>query len=336
MALISLGDMAHNFMLRRQTATLKLDARTAATELATGRTTDIASKLHGDLNRTTGIETSLTRLAGYKIATNDAALTASSMQNVLGQIDRLTADLGPILLNAGTISGTNTMPAFATDVHERLEATLSALNTQLGGATLFAGVASDGPAVADADTILTALEAAITGAGAVTAMDIETTVSAWFDDPAGFAVIGYLGGDAKSPQAVSPNDTAHLPITARDPALRDTLKSLALVALIDRGTVIPDAPTKTALTLRAGEALLQSQTDRAALAGKLGLTEARIDQAAIRNEAERSALQLAQSDLLSVDPYEAATRMEATQNQLETLYSITARLSRLSLVDFLR
>jgi flagellar hook-associated protein 3 FlgL len=47
-------------------------------------------------------------------------------------------------------------------------------------------------------------------------------------------------------------------------------------------------------------------------------------------------LEIARADLVAIDPFEAATRMEAAQTQLETLYSVTARLSRLSLVDFLR
>jgi flagellar hook-associated protein 3 FlgL len=81
---------------------------------------------------------------------------------------------------------------------------------------------------------------------------------------------------------------------------------------------------------------LQSASDRASLQGRLGLTQARIDQAQTRNTAEQSMLEIARADLVAIDPFEAATRMEAAQTQLETLYSVTARLSRLSLVDFLR
>jgi flagellar hook-associated protein 3 FlgL len=46
-------------------------------------------------------------------------------------------------------------------------------------------------------------------------------------------------------------------------------------------------------------------------------------------------LQNAQLSLLSVDPYETATKMQEMQTQLQTLYAITARAARLSLVDFL-
>jgi flagellar hook-associated protein 3 FlgL len=121
-----------------------------------------------------------------------------------------------------------------------------------------------------------------------------------------------------------------------DPTIRDTLKSLALVAIVDRGNVVPNAETGTDLLQFAGTALLQNQANRAYLAGKLGQTQARIEQAQTRNEAEGTTLQLARSDLLAVDPYEAATRMQAAQTQLELLYSVTARLSQLNLVDFLR
>jgi flagellar hook-associated protein 3 FlgL len=86
----------------------------------------------------------------------------------------------------------------------------------------------------------------------------------------------------------------------------------------------------------AATSLLQNDTDRAFLRGNLGFAQARIEQAQTRNESEIAALEIARSDLLSIDPYEAATRLEAAQTQLETLYSVTARLSRLRLVDFLR
>ncbi|MGB3279827.1 MAG: flagellin, partial [Pseudorhodobacter sp.] len=206
----------------------------------------------------------------------------------------------------------------------------------VGDSSLFAGVATDRPAVSSPEVILSALEAALTGAGAISAADIETAVTTWFDDPSGFATVGYLGGTASSAISISPEDQVDLGITALDPAIKDTLKSLSLVALVARGTVVPDPETGKELVNRAGAALLQNQSDRIALSGRLGYMQARIDQAQTRNEAENSALQLARNNLLAVDPYEAATRMEAAQNQLETLYSVTARLSRLKLVDFLR
>jgi flagellar hook-associated protein 3 FlgL len=333
---ISLGDMAQTFMLRRMSGSLKQDARVAAQELTSGQSANISQRLRGDFSHLSGLEGSLTKLNGYRAATDRAALTTNAMQTTLRYIDSLTDDIGINLLGAGTAADVGTMSSTINDASQRFDAVIRALNTKLGDSTLFAGVASDGPAIASSDVILTALETAIYDAGAVTAPDIEAAVTAWFDAPAGFASVGYLGGQSLSSLAISPEDKVDLSITAADPALRDTLKALALAALVGRETSIPDAATGMDLTRRAGTALLQSQSDRALLAGRLGLSEARIDQAQTRNQAEGFTLQLARADLLAIDPYEAATRMEAAQNQLETLYSVTARLSRLSLVDFLR
>jgi len=72
-----------------------------------------------------------------------------------------------------------------------------------------------------------------------------------------------------------------------------------------------------------------------ALQARLGVAQERISSAEIRNAAESSALQIARSDLLAIDPYDTATALQATQTQLETLYSITARLTRLNLTDYL-
>jgi flagellar hook-associated protein 3 FlgL len=257
------------------------------------------------------------------------------MQTVFGQIDRLTDQLGTDLLNAANSENPQILDGLVRESAQRFDAVLAALNTKAGDKTLFAGTATDGAAVASADVILSALESAIAGAGATSSADIDAAVSEWFSDPGGFATIGYLGNDGAAALSISAEDKVSLGITAADPALRDTLKSLAMLALVDRGMVISDAITGREVVRRAATSLLQNDSDRAALAGGLGYAQARIEQAQIRNEAESSALQLARSDLLAVDPYEAATRMEAAQTQLETLYSVTARLSRLSLVDFL-
>ncbi|OZA12697.1 MAG: flagellar biosynthesis protein FlgL, partial [Rhodobacterales bacterium 17-64-5] len=90
------------------------------------------------------------------------------------------------------------------------------------------------------------------------------------------------------------------------------------------------------LAQRAGQELLTSEDSRIALAARIGTAEAKVEAARTRNAAEETALGILRSDLGSVDPYEAATRLEAARNQLESLYLVTARVSRLSLTEFLR
>ena len=81
--------------------------------------------------------------------------------------------------------------------------------------------------------------------------------------------------------------------------------------------------------------MLTSDKGLAEIRAMVGGFEGQIEGARARNGAEISALQIARSEIVRVDPYEAATELQAVETQLESLYAITARLSRLSLVDYL-
>jgi flagellar hook-associated protein 3 FlgL len=97
-----------------------------------------------------------------------------------------------------------------------------------------------------------------------------------------------------------------------------------------------DARERALLAERSGRELLRTEDARITLAARIGSVEAQVEAAQSRNGAEETALGILRSDIGAVDPYEAATRLEAARAQLESLYLITARVSRLSLVEFLR
>ena len=153
--------------------------------------------------------------------------------------------------------------------------------------------------------------------------------------PLGYAAF-YQGGVPLSGVPIAAGETADLPTTAMDPAIRDTLKGLALAALLDRGMLAGNGEERALLAERAGQVLLQSEDQRITLSAQIGSVEAQIEAARTRNGAEETALGILRSDIGAVDPYEAATRLEAAEAQLESLYLVTARVSRLSLVEFLR
>ena len=215
-----------------------------------------------------------------------------------------------------------------------LETAISALNTRVGDRTIFGGVATNGPATATAETVMLALDTAILGA--VTVADIETAVSAWFNAPTGFLATGYTGGPPLAPLNVAPGEEAKLDITATDPAIRATLKGLALAALLDRGVLAGQHAARQDLAKHAGLSLLDSQSERTYLAARLGTAQAQIDAAASRNAAETTSLQIARSEITAADPFETASKLQETQQQLEKIYAITARITRLSLMDYLK
>jgi flagellar hook-associated protein 3 FlgL len=111
---------------------------------------------------------------------------------------------------------------------------------------------------------------------------------------------------------------------------------MALGALLDRGALHGNTVERAALAGASGEALLAAKDRLVALRAGVGDAEARIDRARGRTAAERAAAEMARAAIVEADPFRAAAELQAVQGQLETLYAITARLSRLSLTEYLR
>ena len=80
---------------------------------------------------------------------------------------------------------------------------------------------------------------------------------------------------------------------------------------------------------------MSSEAKIADIRAQLGLTEEQISDAKAANGAETYALQMAKSEIMSADIYESASMLTQTQTQLEMMYTLTARLSRLKLSDYL-
>lgn len=333
MTRISLGDASLTNMLARQSADLRGQVQRGAQEVATGRHADIGKVLRGDFSPLLAVDASLARLQAYASTTTDAAMQTAAQQSALEAIAGHVSQVKGTLLGApdySTAAQVNTMGA---DLRGRLESAVGLLNTQAGGRAIFAGTATGTTPLGSAEDMLTALATAATGA--TTAGQVAAAVTTWFNDPLGYGAF-YQGGGALSPAPVAPGETAELSTTAMDPALRDTLSGFAMAALLDRGVLAGQPAERALLAQRAGQVLQSSGDARVTLAARIGSVEAQIETARTRNAAEESALGILRAEVGSVDPYEAATRLETARTQLESLYLVTARVSRLSLTEFLR
>lgn len=184
----------------------------------------------------------------------------------------------------------------------------------------------------DAQTILSQLETAV--AGAITVQDVQNAVVAWFSDPGGYET-AYVGGAPREAAQIAPGETADMSVTALDPAVKDTLRGLATVALLGRGLLAGQVEARSQLAKAAGEDLMTGGEARSHLMARVGTVQAQIAAAQTRNTAEDSALTIARAGIVTADPYDAATRIEDLQTQLQALYLITARVSRLTLAEYI-
>lgn len=332
MGRVSLGDMAQTQMLSRQQGTIKAALQRAASELTTGKISDPGLALRGDFRALAGIDAALARLDGYRAATSDAAMTATVLQSAVGKISDHADALGASLMTAASSGNRGQIDIAGRQAREDLRAIIATVNGRFSDRSLFAGTATATAPMPDADAWLQALQSSL--GPVATAADVVTAVDAWFASPTGFEAT-YLGGNALQPADIAPGETADLDVRANDPALRDTFRAVALSALLDTGILPGDQTERAALVRISAEALLTTASDRTYLAARIGIAEEKIDAATTRNGAEASALALARLSLVAADPFEAATRLEAAETQLKSIYAITARLSRLSLVDYI-
>ena len=335
MAFQGVGDLAQSFQLRRDNARLQEQFRTLTDELASGRAADLGRAVAGDFGALSGLERSLKAITAYDTAAAETRLMADTAQSALELVRSKGTDSAPSLLLASEDFQPGLVDAAVETAARAFEDAVSALNIRVGDRSVFAGIATDGPAIAAPDVMLAELEVLI--AAETTAAGVATVVSDWFGPGGGFETTGYLGDPAPLADIpVSQDERVTLEVTAADQGVRDVLAGLAMAALLDRGALATDPDERGTLARTAGNALMQADYEITATRARLGVTQERIEDAETRNATEAQSLELARSELIDVDPYETAARLAALEVQLETLYAVTARLSRLSLTDFIR
>lgn len=336
MNLLSTGDLARSYQLRRYVSDAKQDVKHRSTEVATGVTADPGQRLRGDFTPLAGIERSLAALESYDIAVKEADTFTTALQTALSQVQTIAEETGTALTLASGTGQTTRIEVLSAQARQGFDAAISALNTRVADRALLAGTATDRRATATADDMMTELSALT--AGMTLADDIITAVTDWFNGTTtGYGASGYSGAaDPPAPFRIEDGVEVAAGLTATAPELRDTLRGLALGALLTGGSLNLPADQAAGLARKAGEGLLAANTDLADLQARIGTVQNRIEEAATRNSAESDALETARLSMIAVDPYEAATAMKEAETRLETLYTLTARLSDLSLTEYLR
>lgn len=334
MSVSSWGDLSQGYMLRNRSASLKQDIQRLTAELTSGQVSNVRGQLSGNYSFLTDVERKVAVLGDYGTATKEATHFTGAMQNALDNFSTLAQQLSSSFLNANIGASGPTITAVATEARGALDGMVSTLNGSFAGRALFAGNATDQTALVDSDALLSDLRAALVGA--TTPADMMALADAWFADPGGFATSAYQGGNEPlSNFALSAKDSISLDVRATDPEFTSALRSAAVASLAaDPAFGLSKADQANLFSL-AGQEMLGAQDGITGLQARVGFAEARIDTIASRNAAEITSLTIARNALLEADPYKTVTQLEEVQFQLQSLYSVTVRMSQLSLVNYL-
>ncbi len=336
MSWATLGTLALPFHLQRTGVQARTDLARSSHELTTGRVQSAARHLRGDLGALHAIENRLTRITGFETALKQTVTAFDAAQSALDRVAQNGQGLAEKLVMA-TQSGTgpSVRAVAATAARNVLEETISALSTTVAGRALFSGVLSDRGPLPGVDAFLAELAPQV--AGLTTAADVITALEDYFTDPnAGFSTDIYRGGPARPGGVIDDGDPAAALPTADEPALRSLMMHAAMVVLIDNGAVTLSSGEERLVHSRAMTGLLENATDMAALQARVGVAQEAFEQRQTRLSVERDRLEMARSDKIGVDPYKAAMAVEQSRVQLESIYTVTARIARLSLTEYLR
>ena len=336
MTMVSIGDLAQSVALRQQNARLRQAITTLAQEMSTSQAADLPRHLKGNYAYLGDIEHGMRVNQGYGFAVREAAGFAGAMQAALDNVQDVTTALSGDLALSGGSALPEAMSAASKGARGALDAILSALNTEVAGRALFSGAATDRQSFAPAQIFIDQLKAALATVPPALG-DITAAVDDWFFGAGGgFETAGYLGATrALSPFPISEGETVGLDLRGDAQELRLTLRNVVLAALAADPDLSYSNELQGQILTVAGEGLMTSQGQLATIRADLGYAEARIEETQARLSAENTSLEIARNELLGVDPYETAIRLENAQFQLEALYTATVSVSRLSLVEYL-
>lgn len=303
-------------------------------ELASGTRSDTAAALNYDFSSFGLIERDLLIADSLQGSIERGKRITSSgqaaLQGIQDELDTLRDTLVPMVSG-----GSQVEPAAIAEAAETaFEKLVGFINVRQDEGAVFAGGRTDANAISDADTILTALRSTLTTA--TSPDEIRQLVEDFFDTGGVFETTYITAGSPSSIDfRVQSDKTEEFALQASDRRFVDALQAVASLLTVSESR-FADGPSGQLYTATIAAAEVATVQDGViSLAGETGRIEARLESASETLEASLLRAQQARNALIEADPYETATRIQDETARLETIYTLTAQLSRLRLTNYL-
>jgi flagellar hook-associated protein 3 FlgL len=286
---------------------------------------------------------------------------ASKLEAMLTSVNAIRQTAQPVLESA-LINASR--PQTGAEVLQRearaaLESMTATMNTSFNGEHLFSGLASDAPPLsrweqANAATGLSPQDvlAAIVGTGPADAAEATAMIEeiervfasqSVVDPDRNFEATFYNGAPAldgtgteidRFSARVNVGQEVEYGVQANDAAFREIYKGFAMLAAVDVSKLEQDA--YEVWMAKVIEVMSDGQEGALDASARIGFNQQIVEDTQVQLT-DLSLIQRTQiSEYESVDSYEAITRMTNLQNQLEASYQVSARLSGLTILNYLR
>jgi flagellar hook-associated protein 3 FlgL len=321
----------------------------AQTEVSTGRYADMGVSLGYKTGQTVSLRTEQSRLTTIMETNSVVATRLDSTQSAL------TALVGDTQTFVGQLLGARDAPSGPQVIQNQAQTSLKAfadmLNTSIDGAYLFAGINADVKPMSQYDQnpsspAKQAVANAFFATFGITQDDpaaanishddmqtfLDTTFASLFQDPA-WTANWSSASDQNIRSRISTSELIETSTNTNEDAFRQLARAYTMAA--DLGTKNLSQGAFQAVVDSAVKIAAQAIQGLTGLQADLGTAQQRVDNANGRMSIQKDILTNHISSMEDVDPYEASTRVNTLMTQIETAYSMTARIQQLSLLNYL-
>jgi flagellar hook-associated protein 3 FlgL len=331
---------------------MQTELATAQAESASGQYADIGLQLGNQAGQEISLQNENGLLQTYTTTNSQVATSLSTTQSALSSLQT----------NAQTTLNELTEWNGSTDIGSELQSLganglqslIATTNTSVSGQYVFGGINSANPPLtsytgtAAQTTLQNAFATYLTGisppapATPVTAATITATqMQAFLASP---AVINQFQGAAWAANwssasstnissNISPTETITSTTNANQPAFQELAQGYALLNEF-AGTSINQSALQVVAT-RASTLINQAVTSLTTTQATLGSAQQSVTDANTNMSAQMNILQTQINNLDSVNLYQTSTLVSSLTTQIQTAYSLTAALQKLSLVNYL-
>lgn len=337
----SIGDQSRAYTTRLSISRVKSDLAVLAEEISSHQTADVGRKLSGNLRALNAIDARFTAVDRYDKNAAEVSVLLDRKQQAISLSQDISKKLFIPLLDQSLTNSSGLIAVRAEEGVKAFRTVVAQMNSQVAGQTLFAGLATDRPPLVSADSMLSELSELAEGKN--TAEDISKIVSEWFDAESGkggyldFAYKGTLGdGEIRNVRISESHEINMQSVTAADPVIRDVLKGLAMLTLLEKDGLNGKINEQTTLIGISGRVLRENNDALVAVEGKIGLQQETLQNSKAENKATLATLNIARNDIVLIDEEEGVVKLLEVSRHLSVMYEMTSRLSQLSLSEFLR
>mgnify|MGYP001499118566 CR=1 FL=1 len=334
--------------VRTQLLKMQLELVKVNKEVVTGRTADAGLHLGARTGQSVSLERDIARLKGIMDSNELVLARLSATQAGLTTLTE-TAQAFQSTMTAAS-SGAVENSILLSEAKTAIVKMTGVLNSSLNGENLFAGINTDVQPFNDffaaGSPARTAMESAFVtqfgfaitdpAASTLTAADITSFLETVMEPQ-------FLGSDwntnwsnatdATITARITLTDTTSASVSANEVGIRKLAAAAAYVAVFLDGNLSDLA--RDAVIASSMSMIGQAVSDLAQTQARTGILEQRVTAASERLSMQVDIFTGKVNDLVGIDPYEASTRVQTLLAQIETAYTLTNRISQLSLVRYL-